>query len=150
MNFSKLVTSDQSQNHVILEPSASLACHIIHYLFTSGPRALVYKKSTYDQRLITSTFRSICFNTFLLVLKCLFLMSKLKLIFFFILKKTKNKQQTLKKVIKKIFLAIIISQLIKTARLVVEMKEIKPLQIHHRIIPTAMTMISCKLTIYYF
>lgn len=69
------VTNDQSQNIVFLEPSASLACHIIQYLFTSSPKPLVYRRSTTDQRMITASFRCIVFNTFLLVLKCLFLLS---------------------------------------------------------------------------
>jgi hypothetical protein len=70
------ITSDQSHNYTLLEPSASLACHIIQYLFTSAPKPLVYRRSTYDQRMITASLRSICFNSFLLVLKCLFLLSE--------------------------------------------------------------------------
>jgi hypothetical protein len=72
------VTNDQSHNIASLEPSASLACHIIQYLFTSSPRPLLYRRSTTDQRMITASFRCICFNTFLLVLKCLFLLSEPK------------------------------------------------------------------------
>lgn len=72
------ITPDQCQNYALLEPSASLACHIIQYLFTSAPKPLIYRKSTYDQRMITASFRCLCFNKFLLVLKCLFLLSEPK------------------------------------------------------------------------
>ncbi|CAF0769772.1 unnamed protein product, partial [Brachionus calyciflorus] len=72
------ITSDQSHNASILEPSASLACHIIHYIFTSSPKPLKYRRSSTDQRMITASCRSIMFNTFLLVLKCLFLLSEPK------------------------------------------------------------------------
>jgi hypothetical protein len=65
---------DQS-NFSILEPSATLACHNIHYMFTSAPRPLIFRTCTFDQRMISANFRSICFSTFLLVLKCLFLLS---------------------------------------------------------------------------
>lgn len=70
------VTSDQPQNNPLLEPSALLACHILHYLFTSAPKPLVYQRTTTDRRMITATFRYIGFSTFLLALKCLFLLSK--------------------------------------------------------------------------
>ena len=72
------ITPDQCQNLALLEPSASLACHIIQYLFTSAPKPLVYRRSSYDQRMITASFRCLCFNKFLLVLKCLFLLSEPK------------------------------------------------------------------------
>jgi len=67
--------ADQSHNFSILEPSAWLACHILQYLFTSAPKALVYRHTTLDRRMLTASFRSICFNSFLLVLKGLFLLS---------------------------------------------------------------------------
>lgn len=69
------VTKEETQNNPMLEPSASLACHILHYLFTSAPKPLVYRRVSADQRMITATFRLIGFSTFLLALKCLFLLS---------------------------------------------------------------------------
>ena len=72
------ISSDLSQNSTILEPSASLACHILQYLFTSAPRALIYRRTTPEQRMVTATLRNICFSTFLIVLKCLFLLSEPK------------------------------------------------------------------------
>ncbi len=72
------ITSDQSHDYTILEPTAWLACHILHYLFTSSPKSLVYRRLTSDQRMVTANFRSICFSTFLLVLKGLFLLSGTK------------------------------------------------------------------------
>lgn len=70
--------ADQSHNFSILEPSAWLACHILQYLFTSSPKPLVYRHTTFDRRMLTASFRSICFNSFLLVLKGLFLLSNPK------------------------------------------------------------------------
>ena len=67
--------ADQSHNFSILEPSAWLACHILQYLFTSAPKTLVYRHTTSDRRMLIASFRSICFNSFLLVLKGLFLLS---------------------------------------------------------------------------
>ncbi len=70
------ITNDQSINTTILEPSASLACQILHYLFTSAPKLLVYRRTSSDQRMITASLRnhSFIFSSFLIVLKCLFLL----------------------------------------------------------------------------
>ena len=70
------IMNDQSHNLAILEPSASLACHLLHFLFTSAPRPLIFRNSSFDQRMLAASFRSLCFNSFLLVLKGLFLLSK--------------------------------------------------------------------------
>jgi hypothetical protein len=70
------ISNDISQNSATLEPVASLACHVLQYLFTSAPRPLVYRRTTPEQRLLTASLRNICFSTFLIVLKCLFLLSK--------------------------------------------------------------------------
>lgn len=68
--------ADQSHNFAILEPSAWLACHILQYLFTSSPRPLIYRHTTFDQRMLTASFLlTLPFNSFLLVLKGLFLLS---------------------------------------------------------------------------
>ena len=68
--------ADQSHNFAILEPSAWLACHILQYLFTSAPRTLIYRHTTFDQRMLTASFLlTLPFNSFLLVLKGLFLLS---------------------------------------------------------------------------
>ncbi len=68
--------ADQSHNFAILEPSAWLACHILQYLFTSSPRPLIYRHTTCDQRMLTASFlMCLPFNSFLLVLKGLFLLS---------------------------------------------------------------------------
>lgn len=66
---------DQSHNFSVLEPSAWLACHILQYLITSTPKALVFRHTALDRRILAANFRSICFNSFLLVLKGLFLLS---------------------------------------------------------------------------
>ena len=66
---------DQSQNMSMLEPSAWLGCHMLQYLFTSSPRPLFFRHLTADQRMLLASFRTLPFNTFLLVLKGLFLIS---------------------------------------------------------------------------
>lgn len=71
--------ADQSHNFSILEPSAWLACHILQYLYTSSPRSLIYRATTFDQRMLTASFlMTLPFNSFLLVLKGLFLLSDQK------------------------------------------------------------------------
>lgn len=69
------IMADQSHNFSILEPSAWLACHILQYLFTSAPKPCVYCNTTFDRRMLAASFRSISFNSFLLVLKGIFLLS---------------------------------------------------------------------------
>jgi hypothetical protein len=44
-------------------------------LITSTPKALVFRHTAPDRRILAANFRSICFNSFLLVLKGLFLLS---------------------------------------------------------------------------
>ena len=53
------ITPDQSHNFAQLEPSASLACHIIHYLFTGAPRPLAYRRCTNEQRMLTASLRTV-------------------------------------------------------------------------------------------
>lgn len=69
------MSADHAQNSQITEPTAHFSCHIIQYMFTSSPKPLSYRPSSYVQRLLASNARLLSFNTFLLVLKGLFLLS---------------------------------------------------------------------------
>lgn len=69
------MSSDYAQNSQISDPSANFSCRIIQYMFTSTPKPLHYRPSSYVQRLLASNARLLSFNTFLLVLKGLFLLS---------------------------------------------------------------------------
>ncbi len=71
-----------------MESCALFACQVIKFLCTSSPKTLQFRATSFSQRLLIANFRSMNFNTFLLILKGLFLLSKFFFKKRFLFKKT--------------------------------------------------------------